>query len=132
MSKDLHLISLNDRLEHDARIMGSTYTILAHAAMSARLAALRHPDTAARTDIQAAVEHLDAAMDAITEAMELISVHLPSFTPPSAHMDITPIDPEPHGARDPIDPRDLQQTCQACGNPLLLDADFRCYECGNG
>jgi hypothetical protein len=108
VTNDLYLVSLNDQLEHDARVMDATYAILAHAVMSARLAARRHPDTGARTDIQAAVEHFDAALDAITEAMELISVHLPSFTPPSAHMDITPLHPEPHGARDPIDPRDLQ------------------------
>jgi len=108
VAPNIHPVWLNDQLEHDARVMNSVYTILAHAAMSARLAALRHHDMGARKDIKAAVERLDASMSAITEAIDLISTHLPSFTPPCAQMDITPIDPEPHGARDPIDPRDLQ------------------------
>jgi len=41
-------------------------------------------------------------------------------------------DPEPHGARDPIGPRDLQPECPACGNSVPLDADCRCSGCGNG
>jgi hypothetical protein len=132
VTNDLRLISLNDQLEHDARVMDCTCTILANAAMSARLAALRHHDTGARKDIKAAVERLDAAMDSVIGAIELISTHLPSFTPPSARMDDTPIDPEPHGARDPIGPSDMYPECPACGNSLPLDADCRCSGCGNG
>jgi len=41
-------------------------------------------------------------------------------------------DPEPHGARNPIDPRDLAPECPACGNSLPLDAECRCSGCGNG
>jgi len=42
------------------------------------------------------------------------------------------MDPEPHGSRDPIGPRDLMPECQACGNSVPLDADCRCSGCGNG
>lgn len=115
------------RLESDLAVLRMVRGIIASATASARIAGRPrlNPDVCATTDIGIAVEHLDAAMDSIDDAIATIAPHMPGFTPPSAEMD------EPHGSRDTFVPHPLPE-CPACGNSLRFDEECRCAGCGNG
>lgn len=90
------------------------------------------------TDAGIAAEHIDAACDALLEAIDTIKAFIPEPCSTCGHGDHATcpcrnhdLEPEPHGSRDTFVPHPTKPTvCPACNHDLELNADFRCVRCG--
>mgnify|MGYP003346501103 CR=1 FL=1 len=122
---------LRTLIRTDVAILRNTRAIIALACCNAREVQIdRTADGGFVTDAGIAVEHIDAALDALDEAIATLEVHVN----PDA-------DPEPHGTRDTFVPHptnqriaprnpELSPICPSCHHDLELDGDMRCVRCG--
>jgi hypothetical protein len=105
----------------DVAVLRNARAIIALAASNAREVPFhRNLSGSFLIDAGIAVEHIDAALDALDEAIATLEAHMPDGR-----------DEEPDQSRDTFVPHPTRpEMCDACNHELELNADFRCARCG--